>query len=402
MRGLSKGFVRRAFVNREAEDGRLAVYVHWPFCESRCPYCDFNVHVRRGVDQQLWARAIGLEIDRAAERLPGRTIKSIYFGGGTPSLMNPETVAHVIDRLRSSWPMPRHAEVSLEANPTTVEAARFREFGSAGVSRISVGVQALSDADLVRLGRRHTVKDAMQAIDIACQNFSSVSIDLMFARQGQTLSAWEDELARALGTGVGHLSLYQLTIKPGTRFAELERRGRLRSLPGDALQADMLEAAWTICGSRGFGSYEISSHARPGFECAHNLHYWRYGEFLGIGPGADGRVNVDGKVIRSAGERNPDSWLDMVLSGGTGSPDIEEIPPEQQGVEYLMSSLRLAEGADLDRYEMLSGAARTPLRTGRLIDDGLVEVDRRTLRATRRGRLLLDSVIFELLDEYSP
>ncbi len=354
------------------------------------------------MDQDPWVRALGLEIDRVAERLPRRSAASIYFGGGTPSLMSPETVAAVVDRIRSSWPAPRHVEVSLEANPTTVESTRFRDFASAGVNRISIGVQALSDTDLIRLGRRHTVQDATQAIDIACKYFDSVSFDLMFARQGQTLSAWKDELERALLFGVGHLSLYQLTIKPGTRFADLARRGRLRQLPGDALQADMLEAAWDICGSRGFGSYEISNHARAGFECVHNLHYWRYGEFLGIGPGADGRVDLDGRVIRSAGERNPEAWLDAVLSGSTGLSDMEEIPPIQQGVEYLMSSLRLAEGADLDRFEALSGGAHIPLRTDRLVDDGFLEIDRRRIRATRRGRLLLDSVLLELLDEYSP
>lgn len=392
----------RAFVTPDRRgadalrDAGFGVYVHWPYCESICPYCDFNVHLHRSVDQNAWIKAFRSEISHHARLLPGRAVNSIYFGGGTPSLMNPDVVHAVITDVSNAWTLRPETEITLEANPTSVEADRFAGYSAAGVNRISIGVQSLVDSDLKRLGRRHTAAMARRAIDIARQHFSSVSIDMIYARQHQTVAAWTNELREALCSGVDHLSLYQLTIKPGTRFASRADRGKLPGLPGESLEADLLEVTDELCSRSGFPGYETSSYARPGYPSVHNLIYWRYGEFAGIGPGADGRIVYGGRARRTGALAGPADWLRSIEKTGTGIGFVEVLPPNVLCEEYLIASLRLREGADLARYSAIAGRNDAFPAHDRLVTDGFLEVDGRRLRATRSGRLLLDTVLGEL------
>ncbi len=392
----------RAFVTPDRrgadalKDAGFGVYVHWPYCESICPYCDFNVHLHRSVDQDAWIRAFRSEISHHAGLLPGRKVDSIYFGGGTPSLMNPDVVHAVITDVANAWTVTSETEVTLEANPTSVEAGRFAGFSEAGVNRISIGVQSLIDSDLKRLGRRHTAAMARQAIDIARQHFSSVSIDMIYARPHQTVATWARELREALRSGVDHLSLYQLTIKPGTRFASLVSRGKLPGLPGENLEADLLEATDELCSRSGFPRYETSSYARPGYAAVHNLIYWRYGEFAGIGPGADGRIVFDGSARRTRALTGPAEWLRSTETTGTGICVMDSLPPDVLGDEYLIASLRLREGADLARYSAVADRENAVPSYHHLVSDGFLELDGQRLRTTHTGRLLLDSVLGEL------
>ena len=378
------------------KDAGFGVYVHWPYCESVCPYCDFNVHLHRSVDQNAWIKAFRSEITHHARLLPGRKVDSIYFGGGTPSLMNPDVVHAVITDVANAWTVTSETEITLEANPTSVEAGRFAGYSKAGVNRISIGVQSFIDSDLKRLGRRHTAAMARRAIDIAQQHFSSVSIDMIYARQHQTVETWTRELREALRTGIDHLSLYQLTIKPGTRFASLASRGRLRGLPGEHLEADLLEATDELCSRSGFPRYETSSYARPGYAAVHNLIYWRYGEFAGVGPGADGRIVFDGSAHRTRALAGPADWLRSTETTGTGIHAVEALSPEALCDEYLIASLRLREGADLARYAAIADRENAVPSYYRLVSDGFLEVDGQRLRATHTGHLLLDSVLGEL------
>ncbi|NNE52265.1 MAG: coproporphyrinogen III oxidase, partial [Sulfitobacter sp.] len=275
--------------------GGFGLYIHWPFCEAKCPYCDFNSHVSQQIDQLAWRDAYLAELKRGAAETKRRVLNAVFFGGGTPSLMDPDVVAEVIAEIRHLWPLANDLEITLEANPGSVEAGRFAAYRQAGVSRVSMGIQALNDADLKRLGRIHTVQEALAAFDIARNRFERVSFDLIYGRQEQTLKNWEAELKQALSMAIDHLSLYQLTIEQGTAFGDRYARGKLRGLPNEDLGADMYTVTQEICGQMGFPRYEVSNHARPGAESRHNLIYWRYGDYLGIGPGAHGRLSLHGR-----------------------------------------------------------------------------------------------------------
>lgn len=379
------------------KNGGFGVYVHWPFCLSKCPYCDFNSHVSDTVDPDRWRLALLQEIETTAARVPNRTVDTIFFGGGTPSLMPPETVAAVVQKIASVWTLNPNVEISLEANPTSVETSRFLGYRDAGVNRISMGIQSLRDQDLRRLGRLHTSKEAMQAFEIARKNFPRVSFDLIYARQEQTLKEWEEELSQALSLAVDHLSLYQLTIEDGTRFGDLHSRGKLRGLPKESLSSDLYKLTQDVCGRAGLPSYEISNHAASDAQCNHNLVYWRYGDYAGIGPGGHGRLSRSGKRIATASKNNPEKWLSAVETTGTGSEDVEIISCADQGAEYLMMSLRLSEGTNIARFEALSGKELPQTQLDFLISQGFVQQTPSHLFVTTRGRLVLNSVLKELL-----
>lgn len=380
------------------EHGGFGIYVHWPFCEAKCPYCDFNSHVVREIDQLRWLRAYLLEIERYGRALGGRVVSSIFFGGGTPSLMNPDVVAGVIEKIKATWPVANDLEVTLEANPGSVEAGRFRAYQQAGVSRISMGVQALNDADLRRLGRIHTVKEAQAAFQIARDTFENVSFDLIYARQGQTPAAWRAELTEALALAVDHLSLYQLTIEQGTAFGDRYNAGKLRDLPDDDDAAEMYEITQEVCGAAGLSAYEVSNHARVGAECRHNLVYWRYGDYVGIGPGAHGRVTLAGARSATEAYRQPNAWLDAA-ERGSGDKLREGLTHGDEATELLLMGLRLSEGVSLGRYEALAKRALKPAALTELLELGMVTQTGDRLVATQRGRFVLNSVLSKLLED---
>lgn len=381
--------------------GGFGVYVHWPFCLAKCPYCDFNSHVGREVDQSAWRAALLAEIDAAADEVPDRIVDTVFFGGGTPSLMPPETVAAIIERIGARWGLAEGAEITLEANPTSVEAGRFRGYAQAGVNRVSMGVQALNDADLRALGRMHSAAEARAAFDVARGAFDRVSFDLIYARQNQTVEAWRAELAEALSMAIDHLSLYQLTIEAGTRFGELHARGGLRGLPTDEASAEMYLATQEVCEAAGMPAYEVSNHARrgsnSGAESRHNLIYWRYGDYAGVGPGAHGRLTTGAGRMATETIRDPAAWLAAVAETGTGRSRAEALPGEDQAVEYLMMAMRQAEGADLDRYARLAGAPIAEARIAPLVEDGLARRDGDRLAATATGRPVLNAILRQLL-----
>ncbi|NBO21699.1 MAG: coproporphyrinogen III oxidase, partial [Rhodobacteraceae bacterium] len=339
-----------------------------PFCQSKCPYCDFNSHVAAQIDQRRWQAAYINEIKRLGAETPGRVVQTVFFGGGTPSLMDPDLVAAIIAAIRATWPMVNDPEITLEANPSSVEAGRFAAYRDAGVTRVSMGVQALNDDDLRRLGRLHSVADAMQAFDIARKTFDRVSFDLIYARQDQTLAEWRAELERALTLAVDHLSMYQLTIEDGTAFGERFARGLLRGLPSEDVQADMYDLTQEICAAHGLPAYEVSNHARPGAESRHNLIYWRMGDYLGIGPGAHGRLTLNSTRWATEAPRAPGAWLAAVEQGQPGELPRDPVPLSEQATEYLLMSMRLAEGMDLPRYTRLNGAPPDAARLAHLQD----------------------------------
>lgn len=381
-------------------DGGFALYVHWPFCRAKCPYCDFNSHVRAGVDHARWAKALLAELDHFAALAPGRELGSIFFGGGTPSLMAPATVAAVIDRAAARWSMAPDIEVTLEANPTSVEAGSFRGFRAAGVNRVSLGVQALDDASLRFLGREHNAAEALGAVELAAATFPRFSFDLIYARPGQDESAWEAELRRALAHAGGHLSLYQLTIEPGTRFHALVQEGRLTPLDEDR-QGRLYELTQAVLEGAGMPAYEISNHARPGHESRHNLVYWRYGDYVGIGPGAHGRLTLGGERVGTRTLRVPERWLGQVERLGHGEEPREPIPCQAQLTELLMMGLRLREGVALARLEAIAGRpldrAVDPRALRHLVAGGLLVVTPERLAASEAGRQRLDAVLRRLL-----
>ena len=332
-----------------ADDIGFGIYVHWPFCASKCPYCDFNSHVRAGgIDENRFLRAYRRELHHWAGLAPSRTIGSIFFGGGTPSLMSATTIAAILDEISHLWTVDAGAEITLEANPSSVEATRFRDYRTAGINRVSLGVQSLVDADLRGLGRLHTVGEALAAIDVSRATFDRFSFDLIYARPGQTLTSWQAELTQALRLAGRHLSLYQLTIEAGTPFAELHARGKLR-VPDDELAHDFYELTQGLTEQAGLPAYEVSNHAAPGEECRHNLLYWRYGEYAGIGPGAHGRVVVDGARHATLTERQPERWLGRVEADGHGTVESTPLSRAEQADEALLMGLRLTEGVDLGR-----------------------------------------------------
>lgn len=378
------------------ENAGFGVYVHWPFCAAKCPYCDFNSHVRRAVDQDQWREALVRALETEAARTQGRRVDTVFFGGGTPSLMPPETVAAVIETIRRVWGLNAYAEVTLEANPTSVEAGRFRGYADAGVNRVSMGIQALNDADLRALGRMHSVAEARAAFDIARGVFDRVSFDLIYARMGQTVEDWRMELREALEMAVDHLSLYQLTIEAGTRFADLYRLGKLKT-PADEDAAAMYDVTQEVCEAAGMPAYEVSNHARPGAESRHNLIYWRYGDYVGVGPGAHGRLTLGKRRMATETLLAPEAWLDGTDHDGIGSAAETAIAPEDQATEYLLMCLRLSKGADIARYEALGGLPLDPARLAGLVEDGMLIREGSRLIATARGRIVLNSVLATLL-----
>jgi putative oxygen-independent coproporphyrinogen III oxidase len=377
----------------------LAVYVHWPFCRSKCPYCDFNSHVRDGVDAARWTHALLADLDHHAALAPGREIGSVFFGGGTPSLMPPETVAALLDRVRQHWAASADLEVTLEANPNSAEAARFSAFAAAGVNRLSLGVQALDPAALRLLGRLHDRDEAIAAIEHARDSFARFSFDLIYARPGQSLLAWQQELGEALALAGEHLSLYQLTVEPGTAFATLAKRGDL-VLPDEELAAALYEITQDRLAGRGLPAYEISNHARPGAECRHNLVYWRYLDYVGIGPGAHGRVSRDGVKYATRQTRLPERWLAAVEDKGTGLEEMTAIDRDGAVEEMLMMGLRLTEGVDRARLERIAGRNVETLFGGNLaplVEGGFLTLDRERVAATAAGRQRLNAVLAALL-----
>lgn len=380
------------------QQGGFGLYLHWPFCQAKCPYCDFNSHVAGSIDHRRWRDAYLREIDRYAALLPGRVVRSVFLGGGTPSLMAPETVHDILDHVRKVWPVANDLEVTLEANPGSVEAGRFAAFAQAGVARISLGVQALNDRDLRRLGRVHSVAEAMQALDIAKKTVERVSFDLIYARQDQTLSDWRAELRQAVDLAVDHMSLYQLTIESGTAFGDRYRAGKLCGLPAEDLAADMYDATQDICAAAGLAAYEVSNHASPGAESRHNMIYWRYGDYVGIGPGAHGRITLDGQRHATETWLQPDRWLSEAQAGHTESVRTPLSGTEQAG-EYLLMGLRLADGIDMTRFATMAGAPLDAATVRHLSDIGMVEQHGTRLAATQAGRRVLNSVISELLPD---
>jgi putative oxygen-independent coproporphyrinogen III oxidase len=378
------------------DESAFGVYVHWPFCLSKCPYCDFNSHVRHAkIDEQRYVRAFAAEIAATAVRVPLRTVTSIFFGGGTPSLMQPATVGAILDTIAKHWPVARDAEVTLEANPTSVEATRFQGYRAAGINRVSVGVQALDQASLSALGRQHTVEEALAAYRLAAHIFPRSSFDLIYARPGQTIAQWKVELSRALDEQQGHMSLYQLTIEPDTAFARLKAEGKLE-VPGDEDSEALFEVTQELTEKAGLAAYEVSNHARPGSESRHNLHYWRYGDYAGIGPGAHSRLVIEGEKRAIATERHPETWRRMVAERGHGIITNEMLSGAEQADEMLLMGLRIAEGIDLDRYRSLAGRPLDPGKIKALSALELVAQDGARLSATARGRRLLNAVIAEL------
>ena len=375
----------------------FGVYIHWPFCMAKCPYCDFNSHVVREVDHAAWAGALAAELAHLRTLTGPRAADTVFFGGGTPSLMAPATVERLIGEVDALWGLAPGAEITLEANPTSAEATRFAAYAAAGVNRLSLGVQALDDADLRALGRQHDTAEALAAFDLARAAFPRVSFDLIYARMGQTPGMWEAELARALALAVDHLSLYQLTIEPGTRFHELHARGRL-DVPEDGPAAEMFEITQALAAAAGLPAYEVSNHAAPGAESRHNLIYWRSGDWAGAGPGAHGRITRPGGArLATETERDPARWRAGVAARGQALVPGETLTPEDRGAEYLMMALRLAEGADPARFARLSGRDLPGGPRARLEADGLIAARAGRIVATARGRLLLDAVLGELL-----
>ncbi|WP_375413539.1 radical SAM family heme chaperone HemW [uncultured Bradyrhizobium sp.] len=375
----------------------FGVYVHWPFCLSKCPYCDFNSHVRHAaIDEARFARAFAREIETTAARTHGREVSSIFLGGGTPSLMQPRTVGAILDSIARHWRVGPDVEVTLEANPTSVEATRFQGYRAAGVNRVSLGVQALDDASLKALGRLHTAREALDAVAIARAAFQRYSFDLIYARPGQTPQMWADELKLAISEAAEHLSLYQLTIEEGTPFFGLHAAGKLKT-PDEAIARALYDVTQEVCSQQGLPSYEISNHARIGAECRHNLVYWRGQEYAGVGPGAHGRLDIDGLRHATATEKRPESWLMRVEATGSGAVTDDVLNSEERADEFLLMGLRLAEGIDPHRYQALSGRPLDPARIAILRDEGAITVDADgRLRVTQAGFPVLDAVVADL------
>lgn len=378
----------------------LALYIHWPFCLSKCPYCDFNSHVRASIDEDHWRTALLRELDSVAAEMADRTITSIFFGGGTPSLMNPTTVAALLDRVARHWTVSQNVEITLEANPTSVEQARLADIRTAGVNRVSLGVQALDDNSLKFLGRGHSAAEALTAVATAARLFDRYSFDLIYGRPGQTVDDWSTELRRALNHAGDHLSVYQLTLEEGTPFHALWRQGKLTQIEEDAAAA-LYEATQDILEAAGMPAYEISNHAAVGGESRHNMTYWRYGDYAGIGPGAHGRVTLNGERIATQRLRSPDTWLGQVDEKGEGMDNRETLDPETQLSEIMLMGLRMAEGIPESRLRAVAGQgfddAFKPARLNALIESGFLTRSDEWLKTTAAGRARLNAVIAHLL-----
>jgi oxygen-independent coproporphyrinogen-3 oxidase len=386
----------QAPVSKDERREPFGVYVHWPFCRAKCPYCDFNSHVRHGgIDEPRFLGAYLTELQHFAALAPARNVTSIFFGGGTPSLMRPSTVGTILDAIAKHWTVQEDAEITLEANPTSIEAENFAGYYAAGVNRLSLGIQALDDRSLKALGRQHTADEALAALGLAKRHFNRVSFDLIYAREGQTARAWRKELARALEHAADHLSLYQLTIEEGTPFAARHAAGTLRILNGAEARALYL-LTQELCEAAGFPAYEVSNHARPGSESRHNLLYWRGHDYVGIGPGAHSRITVNGAKRALSMIKLPEAWLTQVEASGQGLESDETLNAAEAADEYLMMGLRLSEGIDLARLAAIGGRALNEKRIGALASEGLIERADARLAATPKGRLVLNRLILEL------
>ena len=383
-------------MDRPSEVG-FGIYVHWPFCAAKCPYCDFNSHVRhQPVDQDRYVAAFERELTYLAGLIGKRPVRSIFMGGGTPSLMAPQTVQGILDIIGRIWPFDEDVEITMEANPSSVEADRFRGYRNAGVNRISLGVQSLRDKDLKVLGRLHDVETAVNAIEIARNIFPRLSFDLIYARPEQTLSDWRAELEEAIALAADHLSLYQLTIEEETPFFALHKAGKLK-VPGTDLGAELYELTQQVTAEHGFPAYEVSNHAKIGAECRHNLVYWRYGDYVGTGPGAHGRLSLGANRLATVTEKHPETWLESVEQNGHGLVEKAGLSSEEQGDEYLLMGLRLTEGIDLRRYEMLANRKIDERKLSVLLEHGMVEkLDADRVRATPDGFSVLDAVVADL------
>jgi oxygen-independent coproporphyrinogen-3 oxidase len=375
----------------------FGIYVHWPFCAAKCPYCDFNSHVRSSIDESGWVEGIVSELVHVAglQADVRPVVRTIFFGGGTPSLMSGNAAGTILSAIARLWPMANDVEITLESNPASADAARFADYRAAGVNRLSLGVQALNDADLKRLGRLHDTEEAKRALGLAQRSFERVSLDLIYARPAQTVSAWRAELGEALSFGTEHLSLYQLTIEPATPFATLHRSGALK-IPHEDCAVELFEATQELTEAAGLPAYEISNHARRGAEARHNLLYWRYGAYAGVGPGAHGRLDLDGRRFATQAERLPERWRAQVTNQGHGLIEMMEVAPDDAAREHLLMNLRLAEGIDLAAYRARWQKAPDPSRIAELADQGLLALDGDRLSATTRGRLVLNRVIATL------
>ena len=380
----------------------FGLYIHWPFCQSKCPYCDFNSHVAERIDQTRWLKAYLAEIDRIGQQTTGLRLRSVFFGGGTPSLMDPETVFAILDRVRATWVVANDWEVTLEANPGSAEAGKFRTFRSAGVNRLSMGVQALNDTDLKRLGRLHTAAEAIAAFDVARSCYDRVSFDLIYARQDQTPEDWAQELTRALDMAVDHLSLYQLTVEDGTAFGDRHAKGGLKGLPDEDRSVALYEITQDLCEAAGLPAYEVSNHAGASAQSVHNLIYWRGGDYAGVGPGAHGRLTLDGRRWATEALRQPAAWLDAVENCGTGELPRDELASHARAQEYILMSLRLAEGLDLARLNAISGLSLPRAALADLSALNLIATGSGRVVATPKGRMVLNSLIRKLTEDLAP
>ncbi len=375
----------------------FGIYIHWPFCQAKCPYCDFNSHVADTIDETRWLRAYLAELQRTHSETPDRIVTSVFFGGGTPSLMSPELVGKVIEEIRRLWRTSNDIEITLEANPTSSEAGKFRGFRDAGINRLSMGIQALNNPDLKALGRLHTAEEGMKAFKAASAVFDRVSFDLIYARQNQTLEDWKAELTFASKMAVDHFSLYQLTIEDGTAFGARFDAGKLRGLPTDDLSADMYEVTQEITDKAGLNCYETSNHARPGSESRHNLIYWRGGDYLGIGPGAHGRITIDGSRFATTTELAPIGWLRQVEITGNGEEKREELSQHDQLVEYILMSARLSEGINRNVLASFANQENYLNNINKLIEDGFLVDNGDTFIIPTSKRILTNAIIREML-----
>ncbi len=378
------------------QKGGFGLYVHWPYCVSKCPYCDFNSHVAQSVDQDIWREAYLSALTHYAAETGGRRLGSIYFGGGTPSLMRPDLVGAIIDAAQKYWVFDNDIEITLEANPGSVETGRFAGYRRAGVNRVSLGVQALNDKDLGSLGRKHTAREALSSLEVAQTHFQRVSFDLIYARQNQSLRDWERELTFALSFTPSHLSLYQLSIEPDTAFGARARAGKLGGLPSEELAADMYDITYNICKNNGLERYEVSSHALPSQESKHNMIYWQAGDYIGVGPGAHGRLSLDGKRLATETPHDPTAWLKRAMNG-PGESTRQPLSGTEQATEYLLMGLRTRSGISLRRLKAMDDALLAPDPLRHLEELGLVEQKGDTLKVTPKGMPLLNAVLRELV-----
>jgi oxygen-independent coproporphyrinogen-3 oxidase len=376
-------------------DPGFGIYIHWPFCKAKCPYCDFNSHVNRAIDPSIFADGLVKELSYMRELSGPRALTSIFFGGGTPSLMPPAVVNQILNQIDNLWSIPDLTEITLEANPTSIEGRNFEGYRQAGVNRVSVGVQALNDKDLARLGREHSSQEALEAYRLARKIFPRTSFDLIYARPNQTQAEWEKELKLALYEEPDHLSLYQLTIEEGTPFYNLHATGKLK-VPSDDYSADLYDLTQEITTAHGFRTYEVSNHARPGDECRHNLVYWRYGDYVGVGPGAHGRLTINNEKISTYCTPEPNQWLQKVNQHNHAIVDRQILSKLDQAHEYLLMGLRLSEGISLSRYASYSNRTISENTLNELIEDNLILISGDMLRTTSKGRPMLNAIISKL------